>query len=426
MAYSPAAKPFNQFERSLAWRYLRAKRAHGGVALISIISFIGIMLAVATLIIVMSVMNGFRADLLSRILGVDGHVFVQTEQTQTIAADQMAKQIQSIPGVTHAFPVVEGQVMASASAGVTGALVRGLTAQDLKNLTLISDHIVDGTLRPFDTGEDGGEHIIIGYRLASRLGLRAGDPITLIAPSGAATPFGMIPARKVYTIAGLFDSGMAEFDAAYIYMPLSQSQLFFNKGDAVDRLDVRLADPDKSPEAMASIRQRIGNDFQIMDWRARNASYVNALQIERNVMRLILMLIVAIAAMNIISGLVMLVKNKGRDIAILRTIGATKGTMLRVFFMTGAAIGVCGTIAGLIMGVLFCVYIQPIQDFVAWITRADLFNPEIYYLSRIPAKIEWSEVSIIVFWALVMSFVATLPPAWRAARLDPVEALRYE
>jgi len=281
-------------------------------------------------------------------------------------------------------------------------------------------------LRPFDTGEDGGEHIIIGYRLASRLGLRAGDPITLIAPSGSATPFGMIPARKVYTIAGLFDSGMAEFDAAYIYMPLSQSQLFFNKGDAVDRLDVRLADPDKSPEAMASIRQRIGNDFQIMDWRARNASYVNALQIERNVMRLILMLIVAIAAMNIISGLVMLVKNKGRDIAILRTIGATKGTMLRVFFMTGAAIGVCGTIAGLIMGVLFCVYIQPIQDFVAWITRADLFNPEIYYLSRIPAKIEWSEVSIIVFWALVMSFVATLPPAWRAARLDPVEALRYE
>jgi lipoprotein-releasing system permease protein len=426
VAYSLTAKPFNQFERSLAWRYLRARRAHGGVALISIISFVGIMLAVATLIIVMSVMNGFRSELLARILGVDGHVFVQTEQTQTIAADQMAKQIRRIPGVTHAFPVVEGQVMASASAGVTGALVRGLTAQDLKDLTLISDHIVDGSLKQFDAGEDGGDHIIIGYRLASRLGLRAGDPITLIAPSGSATPFGMIPARKVYTVTGLFDSGMAEFDSAYIYMPLSQSQLFFSRGDAVDRLDVRLADPDESGTAMAQIRQRIGNDFQIMDWRARNASYVNALQIERNVMRLILMLIVAIAAMNIISGLVMLVKNKGRDIAILRTIGATQGTMLRVFFLTGAAIGVCGTIAGLILGVLICVYIQPIQDFVTWITNADLFNAEIYYLSRIPAKIEWSEVSIIVFWALVMSFVATLPPAWRAARLDPVEALRYE
>ncbi len=289
MAYSASVKPFNQFERSLAWRYLRARRAHGGVALISIISFVGIMLAVATLIIVMSVMNGFRADLLARILGVDGHVFVQTEQTETLAADHMAKQIARIPGVTHAFPVVEGQVMASATGGVTGALVRGMSAQDLKNLTLISDHIVDGSLKPFDSGEDGGDHIIVGYRLASRLGLRAGDPITLIAPSGAATPFGMVPARKVYTIAGLFDSGMAEFDAAYIYMPLTQSQLFFNKGDAVDRLDVRLADPDKSAEAMATIRQRIGNDFQIMDWRARNASYVNALQIERNVMRLILM-----------------------------------------------------------------------------------------------------------------------------------------
>jgi lipoprotein-releasing system permease protein len=426
VAYSSTAKPFGQFERSLAWRYLRAKRAHGGVALISIISFLGIMLAVATLIIVMSVMNGFRADLLSRILGVDGHVFVQTEQTETLAVNQMAKQIAKVPGVTHAFPVVEGQVMASAESNVSGALVRGLNAADLKSLTFISNHIVDGSLKNYDAGEDGGDHIVIGYRLAARLNLRAGDPITLIAPSGAATPFGMIPSRKVYTIAGLFDSGMSEFDAAYIYMPLTQSQLFFNRGDSVDRLDVRLADPDKSAEAMAKIRQLVGSTYPILDWRARNATYVNALQIERNVMRLILMLIVAIAAMNIISGLVMLVKNKGRDIAILRTIGASKGAMLRVFFLTGASIGVFGTLAGLVLGVLFCTYIQPIQDFISWITNADLFNAEVYYLTRIPAKIEWSEVSIIVFWAMVMSFLATLPPAWRAARLDPVEALRYE
>ncbi|MET0547205.1 MAG: lipoprotein-releasing ABC transporter permease subunit [Caulobacterales bacterium] len=426
MAFTSTAKPFGPFERSLSWRYLRAKRAHGGVALISIISFVGIMLAVATLIIVMSVMNGFRSDLLSRILGVDGHVFVQTDQTETLAVTQMAKQIQKLPGITHAFPVVEGQVMASADGGATGALVRGVSAGDMKTLSLISDHIVDGSLKNYDAGEDGSDHIIVGYRLAGRLGLKASDQITLVAPSGSATPFGMIPARKVYTIAGLFDSGMSEFDAAYIYMPLSQSQLFFNRGDTVDRLDVRLTDPDRSAEAMASIRKLVGSDYQILDWRARNASYVNALQIERNVMRLILMLIVAIAAMNIISGLVMLVKNKGRDIAILRTIGASSNSMLRVFFMTGAAIGVFGTIAGLILGVLFCIYIQPIQDFIAWVTNADLFNAEIYYLTRIPAKIEWSEVSIIAFWALVMSFVATLPPAWRASRLDPVEALRYE
>jgi lipoprotein-releasing system permease protein len=420
------AAPFGAFERMLALRYLSAKRAHGGVALISVISFIGIALAVAVLIIVMSVMNGFREELVSRILGVNGHVFVDARGLDQRGVADLEARLRAVPGVTGAVALVEGQVMAVGPGSQSGALVRGLSPRALKDLKLVSDNIVAGSMDGFGAGEGGGDTVIIGYRLARTLGVLPGDVISLVTAEGAATPFGVAPRRKDYLVAGLFDVGMAEYDASFIYMPAEQAQLFFSRGDGIDRIELRLADPDDSPAITPQVQQIAGPTRGVLDWRQQNESYVNALNIERNVMRLILMLIVAIAAMNIISGLVMLVKNKTRDIAVLRTMGATQGSILRVFVMAGGALGGLGTLAGLAAGVLFCIFIRPIQDFVSWITGATLFSADVYYLSHIPATIEWSEVLFVTGWSLAMALVATLPPSWRAARLDPVEALRYE
>lgn len=420
------AAPFGAFERMLALRYLSAKRAHGGVALISVISFIGILLAVAVLIIVMSVMNGFREELVSRILGVNGHVFVDARGLDRSGVADLEARLRAVRGVTSATGLVEGQVMVVGARNQSGALVRGVSPQALKDLKLVSDNIVAGSMASFGVGEGGGDEIIIGYRLAQSLGVLPGDLVSLVTAEGAATPFGMTPRRKDYVVAGLFDVGMAEYDASFIYMPAQQAQLFFSRGDGVDRIELRLTDPDDSPALVPQIQEIAGLDRGVLDWRQQNESYVNALNVERNVMRLILMLIVAIAAMNIISGLVMLVKNKTRDIAVLRTMGATQGSILRVFIMAGGALGGLGTLAGLAIGVLFCIFIRPIQDAVSFVTGATLFDPDVYYLSQIPAVIEWSEVLFVAGWSLAMALVATLPPSWRAAKLDPVEALRYE
>ena len=420
------AAPFGAFERMLALRYLSARRAHGGVALISVISFIGIALAVAVLIIVMSVMNGFREELVSRILGVNGHVFVDARGLDGAGIADLEKRLLAAPGVTSATALVEGQVMVVGARSQSGALVRGMSPAALKDLKLVSDHIVAGSMDGFGDGDGGGDNIIIGYRLAQTLGVLPGDVVSLVTAEGAATPFGVAPRRKDYVVAGLFDVGMAEYDASFIYMPIAQARLFFTRGDGADRIELRLTDPDDSPALTPQIQTVAGLDRGVLDWRQQNESYVNALNIERNVMRLILMLIVAIAAMNIISGLVMLVKNKTRDIAVLRTMGATQGAILRVFVMAGGALGGLGTLAGLAVGVLFCLFIRPIQDFVSWITGANHYDASGEYLSHNPAKIESGEEQIVTPWSQAMALVATLPPSWRAARLDPVEALRYE
>ncbi len=420
------ARPFGLWERMLAIRYLRARRSQGGVGLISVISFIGITLAVATLIIVMSVMNGFRSELLSRILGFQGHVYVTGGVLDGPARDLAAARILKVPGVIQVAPIIEAQAIAVGPSQITGALVRGIRPSDLRGTTLVSGNITKGDLKGFGVGDYGGDVVVVGERLAQTLGVAPGDTVSLISPSGGATAFGGTPLQKAYTVGATFSVGMSQYDQAYIYMPLSQAQLFFGREDTADAIEVRVADPDNAAKMKAAINTAAGPAALVTDWAQRDSSYWGALQVERVVMRLILMLLVAIAAMNIISGLVMLVKNKGRDIAILRTIGAGQGSILRIFFMAGASVGVLGTLAGLTIGSLFCVYIGPIQGAVEWVTGQAVFSSDVYYLSRVPAKVDWAEVGVIVSWALGMSFLATLPPALRASKIDPVEALRYE
>jgi lipoprotein-releasing system permease protein len=423
-----SAGAFSMWERSIAFRYLRARRKEGGIALVSIISFLGVMLAVGVLIIVMSIMNGFRADLLSRILGFNGHIYVSSPALFDPARrDELIARLRAVPGVVQADPMIEAQAMVvGGQSQITGAIVRGVRRADLMHTHLVVDNIRPGSVQGFGEGDDGGDMVLLGSKLAAQMGLQAGDSVTLISPSGAATPFGSTPRTKAYTVGGMFTVGMSLYDEGYVYMPLEQAQLFFGRNQSVDVIEIKVADPDHVSDVRPRVVKAAGRDAVVTDWRDKNESFFNALQVERNAMRLILLLIVFIAAMNIISGLWMLVKNKTRDIAILRSMGASQGAILRVFFMSGAAVGVLGTAAGLLFGILFCAYIKQIQAFVEWVTGTDVFNADVYFLSHIPAKIDWLEVVIVSIAALGMSFVATLPLAWRASRLDPVEALRYE
>jgi len=420
------AAPFGVWERAVAGRYLRAKRKHGGVALISIISFIGITLAVFALITVMSVMNGFRTELLGRILGFNGHAYVTGAPLSSPDRAIVVKRLRAVPGVKQVIPVVEGQAMVLGPNQIAGAIVRGVTPADLAATSIVSSNIKSGSRDGFGQGDYGGELILLGDRLAASLGVGTGDSVALISPTGSATAFGTSVTQKDYTVGGTFSVGMSEYDQAFIYMPLEQAQLFFGRDDSVDAIEIMLDDPDAVEAIKPLLAGAAGPGAIVTDWTQKNQSFFEALKVERAAMRLILMLIVAIAAMNIISGLIMLVKNKGRDIGILRTMGAGQGAIMRIFFMSGAAIGVAGTAAGLLLGVLVCLNIEAVQKAVEWVTGANVFNADVYFLTHVPAKVEWSEVALITGWSLFMSFVATLFPAWRASRIDPVEALRYE
>jgi lipoprotein-releasing system permease protein len=421
----PARKgtgPFAYFEWMIAFRYLRAKRKEGFVSVISVISLIGIALGVATLIIVMAVMNGFRHDLLARILGLNGHVVVQGADGNLPDFDAIAARVRGVPGVVHVSPIVDGQVMATSAGSNSGVLVRGIRPEDLKSLSMVSNSLSDGAMQHFR----GGDDVIIGQGLATKLHLFPGDSITLIAPRGNVTPFGTTPRVKTYTIAGTFRIGMSTYDSSFVFMPLPEAQLYFNMGNTVSGLEVMLDDPDKANDTIRPIQSVAGPYSRILTWQDMDSSLFGAVQVEKNVMFLILSLIILVAALNIISGLVMLVKDKSGDIAILRTMGATRGAVMRVFFIAGASIGITGTLLGFAVGVVFCANIEAIRQFLSRLTGTDLFNPTIYFLSRMPAEMDTGEVVAVVAMALALSFLATLYPSWRAARLDPVEALRYE
>ena len=412
---------FGAFERMVAFRYLRARRQEGFVSVIAIFSLLGIALGVATLIIVMSVMNGFRADLLGRILGLNGHLGVYAQAGSLTDFDAEATKVSEVPGVAGVTPLIEGQVMATTEVGAAGALVRGIRPEDLRRRPLVADHIVQGSLADFD--DDG---VAVGDRLARRLGIAVGGAITIISPQGTATAFGTMPRIKTYRVVALFDVGMYEYDNSFIFVPLEAAQLFFRLPEAVTSLEVFVADPDRVREDRRLIAAALGGHVRIVDWQQANSSLFNAVEIERNVMFLILTLIIVVAAFNIISSMIMMVKDKGRDIAILRTMGASRAAVLRIFMLSGASIGVVGTVAGLLLGVAFTRNIEAIRQVLQKVIGTDLFAAEIYFFTRIPARLDAGEVATVVLMALALSFLATLYPSWRAARLDPVEALRYE
>jgi lipoprotein-releasing system permease protein len=413
---------FSPFEWMVALRYLRARRKEGFISVIAGFSFLGITLGVATLIIVMAVMNGFRQELFDKMLGLNGHVVVHSLDPNFTNYDDVAGKIRAVPGVKYALPLIEGQVMVSTTTSSTGALVRGLRETDLKELKAVSGNIRFGTLDGFDN-KDG---VALGTRLANDLNVKVGDFVTLLTPRGASTALGTAPRVKRYPVVAIFEIGMSEYDSSILFMPLTEAQRYFSHPDSVTVLEVVLDSPDEVSDLGPKILATGGRSIYVSDWRQRNATFFTALQVERNVMFLILALIVLVAALNIISGLIMLVKDKGRDIAILRTMGASRGSVMRIFFITGASIGIVGTLAGLLIGVLVCANIERLREFIGWITDTELFSPELYYLSQLPAEMDTGETVSVVIMALVLAVLATIYPSWRASRLDPVEALRYE
>ena len=421
MSAEHGTRAFSPFEWMVALRYLRARRKEGFISVIAGFSFIGISSGVATLIIVMAVMNGFRQELFNKMLGLNGHVVVHS-LSDFSDYDDVANRIRKVQGVKYALPLVEGQVMISTPSTSSGALVRGLRERDLKELKAVSKNIRFGTLDGFDK-QPG---VALGSRLANELNVRVGDQVSLLTPRGAATALGTAPRVKRYPVVAIFEIGMSEYDASILFMPLNEAQLYFNQPDSVTVLEVVLDSPDEVGALSPKIITAGGPSIYVSDWRQRNATFFTALQVERNVMFLILALIVLVAALNIISGLIMLVKDKGHDIAILRTMGATRAAVMRIFFITGASIGIVGTLAGFALGVLVCMNIEHLRRLIGWITDTDLFSAELYYLSQLPAEMDPGETASVVIMALVLSILATLYPSWRASRLDPVEALRYE
>jgi lipoprotein-releasing system permease protein len=414
---------FNAFERTVAVRYLRARRGERFASVIAAFSLVGIALGVATLIIVMSVMGGFKVDLLSRILGFNGDLGVYGATGALTDYEQVAREIGGIPGVTSAVPVLDGQVLLQGPRGnAGGGMVRGIAPVDLRQQKLVSDHVVTGSLAKFN--DDG---IAIGSGLARQFGVWLNDKITLVSPNGAATAFGTIPRVKAYRVVAIFNVGEYAYDSSYVFMPLPAAQIYFQKPNAVTQVEVTVKDPTNVAPYTKEIEQRLhGVPVTVIDWQQSNNSFFTAVQVEQNVMFIILALIILVAAFNVISSLIMMVKDKTGDIAILRTIGAGRGAVMRIFLICGASVGVIGTVVGTILGVVFTWNIDRLQNMVETVTGVDVFNPEVYYLTHLPARLDWNEVWKIVVMALALSLLATIYPSWRAARTDPVEALRHE
>lgn len=414
---------FSPFERLMAMRYLRSKRQEGFISVIGWFSLIGIALGVATLIVVMSVMNGFRQELFQRVLGLNGHLNVYSTQGAPIADYQdMLERIRAVKDVLAAAPTIEGQALVTKNGAASGVFVRGVPPDAISNRSGIAQHIVEGALKDF-----GADRIAIGTRMATRLNLGIGDTLTLISPVSKTTVFGSAPRLRGYAVAAIFDVGMYEFDNSFVFMPLAAAQTFFATGKGVSALEIFVRNPQNLKPTRADIVNAIGQTgYRLVDWQQNNGSLFTALQVERNVMFLILAMIILVAAFNIVSSLIMLVKDKGRDIAILRTMGATRGMVMRIFFLNGASIGVIGTVAGFLLGIFVADHIEQVRQIVQKLTQTDPFSPEIYFLTRMPSVIDPSDIIHVVLMSLGLSFLATLYPSWRAARLDPVEALRYE
>ena len=416
---------FGPFERQVAGRYLRARKGERFVSIIAVFSLLGIMLGVATLIIVMSVMNGFRHELLGKILGLNGDLGVYSTMGGMTDYDDVVARVRKVPGVVAAAAVVDRPAGLKPEAGGNfgAGLIRGMTQDDLRAMKLVSGNIVDGSLDNFK----GDDAIVIGVGLANQDGLHIGSRLQIYAPDMTSTPFGSIPRGRSYTVVAVFQVGFNEADSSFIFMPRDAAQVLFRMQGRATQIEVSTTDPDRAAEFGVDIRRALGNlPVRVVDWTQNNNAFFAAVEVERNVMFLILTLIIVVAAFNIISSLIMLVKDKTRDIAVLRTLGATSGSILRIFLMCGAFVGVFGTLAGTLLGVVFCRNIETIRHWVESLSGTNLFNPEVYFLSKLPAVLQWSEVAQVVGLAIFLSLLATLYPSWKAAKTDPVEALRNE
>jgi lipoprotein-releasing system permease protein len=415
---------FSAFERKVAARYLRARRGERFVSVIAGFSLAGIALGVATLIIVMAVMSGFKSTLLNSILGLNGHLAVYSQLSGGITdfnAD--AAKIRAVPGVVSATPIIEGQVLFAANGANSGGLVRGIMPADLRELPAIANNIREGSLNDFA----GNDVIVVGTTLAQRFGIGVGSRLTVISPDGAVTAFGTVPRVRAYRVVAIFDAGMNEYNSAYTFMPLEAAQIYFQKPDSVTDIQVMVKDPEHIAGVTNAIKQATaGEPLRVIDWTQSNDSFFAAVTVEQNVMFLILTLIIVVAAFNVVSSMIMLVKDKTGDIAVLRTLGASRGAIMRIFLMCGASVGITGTFVGTLIGVVFCLNIERLRVWLQDASGTKLFDPEVYYLTHLPAKMEPATVLQVVIMALFLSLIATLYPSWRAARTDPVEALRHE
>ena len=418
---------FSKFERMIAFRYLRSSRQEGFVSVIAWFSFIGIALGVATLIIVMAVMNGFRQELLQRIIGMNGHIAINAIDRPFDNFDKVADDVRQIEGVIQIYPDVERQAMLMYRSQARGVQVHGMRPEDLKKREFINNNIVAGTLGQFGVFDDDGvktETVAIGVTLARKTGIVVGDRISLMSPEGTSSAFGTLPRQKSFVVAAIFKAGVFQYDSSVIFMPLASAQSFFRLGDSVTSLDVFVDNPDRVGQRSFQIQNTIGQGYQLFDWQNSNNTLFQAVEVERNVMFIILTLIILIAAFNILSSLIMLVKDKTRDIAIMRTMGASQKSMMRIFFLTGSTLGLVGTALGLTLGLAFALNIESIRQGLQSLLGTNLFNEEIYFLTQLPCKLDPLDVTITVITALILTFLSTLYPSWRAARLDPVEALR--
>ncbi|MDP3532643.1 MAG: lipoprotein-releasing ABC transporter permease subunit [Alphaproteobacteria bacterium] len=405
----------------IAWRYLRSKRDEGFISIIAWLSLIGIMLGVATLIIVTSVMSGFHKELLRNFIGASGHLTISEPYGLIKDYDELSLKIKTIKGVTHVSPFIQGQVLASAKGNAAGALVRGVTPEDMESRDTFRNAIIQGSLEAF---KQGG--ILIGHRLADQLDLHEGDRIELVAAIGNVTAFGTIPRSKSYIVGGIFNLGFQQYDLGVIFMPLEESKVYFKKYDGVDSLEIFTDNPENTHFFRHEIVKLAERGLNVLDWKQMIGSLVNALAVERTTMFIILTMIILVASLNIISSMIMLVKTKGKDIGILRTMGATRGFIMRVFFWSGASVGIIGTIFGTILGIVFTKNIDAMRKWVLSFSGVDLFDPHVYGFTKLPAELNFLEILLIVSIALGLTFLATLYPSWKAAKLDPVEALRYE